>query len=860
MMKGKMIPTLLAAGVTALAGTSALADEELIPENPQQDGAAVVDDETPTLWFVELTSAPTADGTSSATVRAEQSAFRSAANAAGIDYTERFAFEALFNGLSVEVPRGEAESLARVAGVRQLWPVIHIKAADDESSVPDMFTALNMTGANIAQSSLGLTGAGVRVAIMDTGVDYHHPDLGGCFGPGCRVEAGWDFVGDAFNADPASPAFNPVAVPDPFPDDCNGHGSHVAGIAGANGTIRGVAPGITYGAYRVFGCEGSTTADIMLAAMEMALADDMDVLNMSIGAAFQWPQYPTARGADRLVSKGMVVTASIGNSGANGLYSASAPGLGKKVIGVANFVNTHSALRHFTVSPDDRQVGYNQATASPTAPLAGSGLLARTGTPASAADACNTNPPAAGSLAGRIALVRRGTCGFHEKALNAQNAGAIAVVLYNNAAGRVNPTVAGTPAITIPVVAITAADGVVMNDRIAAGPVTLTWRATFFSEPVGAGAGLISASSSYGLGADLSMKPDIGAPGGLIMSTIPLENGGFGSNSGTSMAAPHIAGAAALMLQRFPNMSAAQIQTRLQNTADPQVWAGNPGLGFLDNVHRQGAGLADIDDAITTTTALEPAQIELGEREGGAPVTVELTLRNRSNQHVTYTLGHQPALATGANTFVPSFLSSFATVTFAAPTVVVAPHDEECFTVTFTPPVNANARLFGGYVTATPDNGEPVTRASYGGYNGDYQAIQVLVPTANNFPWLAKVSGTTFTNQPGGATYTMVGQDTPQFVAHFDHQVRRLRIDIYNVATGKLVGRSHNQQYLGRNSGATTFFAFAWDGMVQKGPNTFAVPNGTYRAELSVLKALGDESNPAHTERWTSPNITIARP
>ena len=87
---------------------------------------------------------------------------------------------------------------------------------------------------------------------------------------------------------------------------------------------------MTFGAYRVFGCEGSTESDIMLAAMERAFADRMDVFNMSIGSAFQWPQYPTAVASNRLIDRGMVVVASIGNSGTNGLYAAGAPGLGRK--------------------------------------------------------------------------------------------------------------------------------------------------------------------------------------------------------------------------------------------------------------------------------------------------------------------------------------------------------------------------------------------------------------------------------------------------------------------------------------------------------------------------------------------------
>ena len=92
-----------------------------------------------------------------------------------------------------------------------------------------------MTGADVAQSALGLSGRGVKVAVIDTGIDYDHPDLGGCFGRGCRVEKGFDFVGDAFNADPDDPAYNPTPVPDRDPDDCNGHGTHVSGIIGANG-------------------------------------------------------------------------------------------------------------------------------------------------------------------------------------------------------------------------------------------------------------------------------------------------------------------------------------------------------------------------------------------------------------------------------------------------------------------------------------------------------------------------------------------------------------------------------------------------------------------------------------------------
>jgi hypothetical protein len=173
-----------------------------------------------------------------------------------------------------------------------------------------------------------------------------------------------------------------------------------------------VAPGVTFGAYRVFGCVGSTSDDVMIAAMERALADGMQVLNMSIGSAFDWPQAPTAMASTRLVNKGMVVVASFGNSGANGLFSGGAPGLGDKVIGVASFDNTSiNGLPAFSVTPDGHLFGYIAAAGAPPPPTSGSFPMVKTGTPTSTADACSTLP--AGSLTGKVVLIRRGTCSFN---------------------------------------------------------------------------------------------------------------------------------------------------------------------------------------------------------------------------------------------------------------------------------------------------------------------------------------------------------------------------------------------------------------------------------------------------------------
>lgn len=830
--------------------------DELFPLNPppSADNGEFLD-ETPQAWFVELSSPPIADGGNRGATQRDKNNFRQEANRAGVQYSERHAFDTLWNGLSVTVRPSELAKIARLSAVKALYPVEIISIPETSPlNDPDMGTALAMTGADIAQSELGLSGEGIRVAIMDTGIDYNHPDLGG--GWGNRVFAGYDFVGDAFNA--ADPD-NDVPQPDDDPMDCNGHGTHVAGIVGADAAgddgVTGVAPAVTFGAYKVFGCTGSTFADIMIAAMEMALADNMHVLNMSIGSAFQWPQYPTAQASDRLVNRGMVVVASIGNSGANGLYSAGAPGLGEKVIGVASFDNTHVALTTFTISPDDTPIGYGVAAASPLPPTSGTYPMARTGTPASDADACA--PLEEGSLDGHVALIRRGTCPFHTKALNAQNAGAEAVVLYNNAAGRFSPTVAGEPPIVIPVVAISDTEGVLIDGRLAAGPVDMTWtdETGMFVNPTG---GLISSFSSYGLSPDLTLKPDIGAPGGLIRSTYPIARGSYATVSGTSMSSPHVAGSVALLLEAHPNTSSQAVRGILQNSADPKVWWGNPDLGFLDNVHRQGAGMVQIDKAVTAQTKIEPGKLSLGESEAG-PATRTLTIENKSGQAVTYNLSHVPALSTGSSTFSPSFFTGYASVAFSSTSVTVPAGGSASLDVTITAnPGLPDRSQYGGYLVFTSDEG--TYRVPYAGFKGDYQSIVALVPTQFGFPWLASLSGDSYFNQPDGATYSMQDGDIPYILVHLDHQVSKLRMTVEDAHTGRNWHRAYDLNYVARNSTSTAFFAFAWDGVTTRGNSNVVVPNGDYVIKLEVLKALGDDSNPAHWETWTSPVITIARP
>ena len=862
------------AAVSALSVSMAppAVGQESVPTSGAENGR---------LWFVELAGAPVADGNTVAAAQAEKNAFRRNAAIAGARYVERKAFDVLFNGFSVEVGPADRMKLAMLPGVKAMYPVEIIAAPTPEQvagAAPDLAAAIAMTGANVAQNSLGLSGRGVKVGIIDSGIDIDHPAFGGSGIPGssgfptARVVAGYDLVGDNYNS--SGTAAQQVPVPDAVPDDCLGHGTHVAGIVGANGGgIKGVAPEVSLGAYRVFGCDGTSSSDVIIEAMERALADGMQVVNQSLGASRQWPQYPTAQASTRMVNKGVVMVASIGNNGPGGSspdaqFAAGAPGVGAKVIGVASYDNTQATQPAFAVTPGGELIGYNRATGAPPSPVSGSLPLARTGTPTATADGCAA-ADFAGFPAGAAALIRRGTCGFAVKAANAQAAGAAAVVLYNNAAGPLNPTVVGPVPITIPVVAVSAADGALLDSRIAAGPATLTWTAQSVSTPL-ATAGLISGFSSFGLAADLTLKPNIGAPGGNIYSSYPIELGSYASLSGTSMSSPHVAGGVALILEARPKIPAAAMMTRLQNAADPKNWSGNPGLGFLDHTHVQGAGMLDIVGTIQSTTVVEPSQISLGESEAG-PKTTTVKIRNEGSSSVTYDLGHTAALATGPNTqtgltyLVSGIFNAPAAAVFSAPSVTVPANGSASFAVTITAhPLLVNRGIYGGYVTLTPQSGGAVVRIPYAGFQGDYQSTNVLTATANGFPWLAKLVGTNFVNQSGGGTYTMVGSDIPYFLMHLDHLSRRIRLEAFDAVTGKSWHRVSDDEYVTRNSTPGGFFSFTWDGttFTGKGKNAsqwYTVPNGKYKVKVSVLKALGDENNPAHWEIWTSPTITIAR-
>jgi subtilisin family serine protease len=843
-------------------------------------------------WFVELESAPTADGTSQVAVEAEHRRFAAGARTAGIDYRERYAYRTLFNGLSITADGEAAADIGSLDGVAAVYPVGTMTVEQTPPAFePDLAFALSMTGADIAQSRLGLTGRGVHVAVLDSGIDYDHPDLGGCFGPGCRVTKGYDFVGDDYDEEEAHLTWQPLPHPDPLPDDCNGHGTHVAGIIGGNGRIRGVAPDVTFGAYRVIGCNGGASADVVLAGLERVYRDGADVLNLSIGESLNtWPDSPTARAASRLVDKGIVVVSAAGNDRRQGLYGTTSPGVGERVLAAASVENVKVAVTGFTISPDQRPIQYLAGTGSRPIPTEGTVELARTGTVTTVDDACA--PLAPGSLEGKVALVRRGTCGFDVKGNNVAAAGAVALVVYSNL-GLIDGAIVVT-GVPIPAVYISRGDGELINTRLDEGPVQLTWGGLVGIPPNGAGR--VSAFSGTGLAADLSLKPDLAAPGGLIRSTWPVEKGGTATLSGTSMAAPHVAGAAALYLQARPATRAGDLGAALLNHADPLGSSRVPADAGLEPVVRQGAGLVDVDDAVLATASVTPAKLSLRDSVGPGDPRRTLTIVNDGPRPITYALANVDAPAATHAVPVETLVPSTSAVGFEqygrpVTTVTVRPGARARVDVRVAPdPALPDGALYGGFLVFTPDReGQPL-RVPYAGYKGDYQAPPVMTPTANGYPWLARkpgialdatfnvrpvwervAAGTPFTFTPRTLTTTpplplvRPGRDLPYVLVHLERPAQRVRIDVFDARRGRHVGEALVAERLPRNAydvpGAEPWSlvtALALDGTVRRGHRRVTLPDGAYFVRVTVERVLAERRTPVET--WRSPAFRIDRP
>jgi uncharacterized repeat protein (TIGR01451 family) len=579
-----------------------------------------------------------------------------------INAQELFRLKRVMNAVAVRVESGRIGAIAALPGVKRvriITPEFPVNAV----SVP--FIGAPQVWANRLHLPGRTTGTGMRVGIIDTGLDYQHPTFGGTGAladyeandrvtihpglfPTAKVVGGFDFAGDDYDGT-NSP------VPDPNPTDCNNHGSHVAGTAAGFGvtadgkTYRGpygpaapfnalrigpgVAPGASLYAIRVFGCGGGT--DLVTEGIEFAVdpngdgdfSDHLDVINMSLGSAYGGLADTSAQAAEAAAQIGVVVVAAQGNDG-DTYFIGGSPASATSAIAVAASIDPSVPGAALLVNAPPSIAGTYSAAAgdfgaTTPAPAGQTGNLVEvqsaTGTADEGCDATYTN---AAAISGNIALISRGSCSFQAKIANAQAAGAIGAVVFNNVDG--DPTVLSmgtdgtSPAITIASLFVTTETGQLLA---ATAGVNVTLEAANSADTV---ASFSSRGPRGGATFPIRLKPDVSAPGLAIPSTqsgmtcekdsegciVPADGGIIPGGqvlvlSGTSMSTPHITGTMALLRQLHPDWSVEELKAALMNGALHDLSLGSNGSGGLYGLGRVGAGRVDVAlSAQATVTAM----------------------------------------------------------------------------------------------------------------------------------------------------------------------------------------------------------------------------------------------------------------
>ena len=585
----------------------------------------------------------------------------------------------LLNGIAVELPTTQLPKAARLSFARKLYPSYRYTLATNRS--PDLI------GARALAAAGGGSGEGMKIEVVDDGVDptnpffnpsgYSYPagfPKGGTKWTSQKVIVARSFVGAGAD-DRTRLAVDPQA---------SFHGTHVAGIAAGNaGTnapaggdhpatsgLTGVAPRAWIGNYRVFnvptpvGHVGNTPE--IVAAFEAAVRDGMDVINFSGGGPQTDPLSDALVEAVRNVANaGVVPVISAGNDRDDyGVGSAGSPGSAPDAISVAALSNAHVYAPALSVTASGAPEALTRIpfvrTAGPNTPAAWANgdqqlvdvgsIMGTNGQPVPR-DLCG--PPGnldggpttlpAGSLNGAIALVSRGTCTFALKGQRVKDAGAAGIVLVDNRPGEANPI---PVQLQVPGGMISDLDGQQLRAYLGGRGGRVTVR--IGREPrelVTGRSGVVTSFSSAGLTAfGHLLKPDVGAPGGQILSaTLPSAGGPFAVFDGTSMAAPHVAGAAALLLQRHPSWTPHQVKSALVSTA-ASAW-GDTARTQEAPVIMAGTGQVDLPAANDPKLFMDPVSLsfsDLNVNRGPASKSLLLAVSDGGDGAGTWSIEVKP--------------------------------------------------------------------------------------------------------------------------------------------------------------------------------------------------------------------------
>jgi subtilisin family serine protease len=653
-------------------------------------------------------------------------------------------YKSSLNGVSIELPANKVKSLLKSKAVKAVWPnnVIKVEpptsqegSGDTKKIATEVFPGINKLHEE------GFTGKGIKVGVIDTGIDYNHPDLTDAY-KGYRAQPGvdpksispssvkgWDFVDN--DADPMETTYDdwkksgaPETPGSPYYTE---HGTHVSGIIAGRGknntdyAVTGVAPDADLYVYRVLGAYGSGSTENILGGIDKSIADGMDVINLSLGNTSNDPENIESLALNNAVLSGVTAVVAAGNSG-DSMYTLGSPAASALAITVgANDTKTSIATSKGTLhGTSDVQadlkllgMGFGDNVES----LKGQNLpivfIPNTGSPA------DYNGK---DVTGKIVFVNRGITQFVDKVKEAQKHGAKAVIIANNVAGEgFIPSYLGAGYGIIPTFTMSLEQATLIQ------PQTTSGTATFSFDEMGKltdeGSKLASFSSRGPARITYDIKPEVTAPGVSVFSTVPSYVHGadqignyqyaYDSLSGTSMATPNVAGVAALLKQANPNLTPAQIKETLMNTADP--------LNGDYSVYEVGAGQVDPYEAIHSQSRIEVMDETKGaiDKKGNLKTVKDLTgalafgviapdgtntsnqrslsIYNNSNQAKTYDVNVK--FQTGRRGSLDADANGVMIVTDKS--IKVAANSKKKSVVAITVPKSAKLGTYEGYVTYT---------------------------------------------------------------------------------------------------------------------------------------------------------------
>ncbi|KAI8993986.1 subtilisin-like protease [Trametes punicea] len=816
----------------------------------------------------------------------------------GFEVEKEFNSPGLFVGSVVTL--NDAAKVLEIPGVEAIRPVKLIPAPqpvkkhivtglDDPEVPPDSESTHILTGVDKLHAE-GIFGDGVKIGIVWTrmlmksaGVDYTNPFLGGGFGPGFKVIGGFDFVGDNFRTN------TPQPDPDPL-DQCNGHGTHVAGIIGANPgnpfNISGVAFKASINAYRIFGCTGVVGDDIIVEALLRGVSDGNDILTMSLGGPDGWTEGTSSVVSSRIAATGKVVTIAAGNDGAKGSWYTSDPGNGINAISVASLDNTVIPLQNATV----HGVAHDPITYFSTFPLPVNGTLpifATSNDTTVVDDACDPLSDDIPDLSSFVVVVRRGTCTFVQKLTNIAAKGGQVVLIYDNGSGFEDIDVGNFTTATL----IQEADGIfLVNEFVAGANVSISFPQSGASfqipDPTG---GLISSFTSYGPSNDFFFKPAIAAPGGNILSTFPVPLGTFAVLSGTSMATPFIAGVSALLFGVKGTAPEVGLGARtLFETTAQRVPSSHTDGDPLQTLTQQGAGLVNAFKAIHADVIVSPGELIANDTAHFKPLQT-FSVKNVGNTTKSFKVSHIPAGT--ALTFQPGTIfpadgpvplsTNSATVKFSETSFTIHPGQTQEITAHISPPTGLDPTtfpVFSGFIEIA--NAQESYQVSYLGLAGSLKDVQVVDDTdvffGVNLPVLTDGAGNFLTN---ATNFTFVGDDFPTVLMRLTFGTPKLLFDLVEpdirlnttlnkrtdsdapsgtFAQVRTLGSLFEADFQPRNSDEDDGTGFNTLSIATpEFANGTTIPNGSYRILLRALKVTGDPTKEEDFESWLSPVIGI---